>query len=98
MVLIRSPLCDLKSKQIDYVQAYTQAPIDCKLCMQVPAGFQVNDRKLKFVEGLLTKGMNDAHVLKLKKNMYGLKLGGHSWCIKLFKGLLKRGFTQSKVE
>ena len=71
MVLMLSSLCDLKSKQIDYAQAYTQAHIDCKLHMQVPEGFQVHDGTLKFVEGLLTKGLNDAHALKLKKNMYG---------------------------
>jgi hypothetical protein len=98
LVLILSSLCELKSKQIDYVQAYTQAPIDCEIYMNVPNGFQAIDGTLKFVNGLRTKGLNNGHVLKLKRNMYGLRQGGHSWYIKLSNGLLKRGFTQSKVD
>ena len=66
--------------------------------MNVPTGFQAIDGTLKFIHGLRTKGLNNGHILKLKKNMYGLRQGGHSWYLKLSNGLLQRGFTQSKVD
>jgi len=98
LALILSTLGDLKSRQVDYVQAYTQANIDCDLYMAVPAGFIVQDNKLVFVEGLRTKDHPNDHVLKLKKNMYGLRQAGHIWFEKLRAGLLNRGFVQSKVD
>jgi hypothetical protein len=39
-----------------------------------------------------------AHVLKLKKNAYGLKQGGHLFWKKLRDGLTKRGFVQSEID
>ena len=62
------------------------------------AGFKVTNGNLEFAEGLRTKGVPQDHVLKLKKNMYGLKQGGHSWYMKLSEGLLAHDFTYSKVD
>ena len=56
------------------------------------------DGTLKFVDGLHAKRLNQGHVLKLKRNRYGLHQDGHSWFMKLSTGLLKIGFTQSKVD
>ncbi len=36
LTLILSLLSGLKSRQVDYVSAYTQAPIDCDLYMNIP--------------------------------------------------------------
>ena len=74
------------TQQVDYVAAYTQAPIDRDMYMEFPRGFKVPggvDRK--------------AFVLKLHHNLYGQKQAGHVWYKYLCKRLItKAGFVQSK--
>ena len=56
------------TQQVDYVAAYTQAPIDRDMYMEFPRGFTVPggvDRK--------------AFVLKLHRNLYGQKQAGRVW-------------------
>ena len=71
---------------MDYVAAYTQAPIDRDMYMEFPRGFKVPggiDRK--------------AVVLKLHHNLYGQKQAGWVWYECLRKRLIiKAGFMQSK--
>jgi hypothetical protein len=98
LVLILSALSNLKTRQVDYVQAYTQADFDCDLYMHVPAGFAVVNNKHVLVDGLRTKGLPRQHVLKLKKNLDGLKQAGHNWFEKLRTGLQARGFIQSNID
>ena len=47
------------TKQLDYVFAFPQAPIERELYMSIPKGYQVPD------------GSNQDYALKLKKNIYG---------------------------
>ena len=57
-----------QTQQVDYVAAYTQAPIDRDMYMEFPCGFNVPggiDRK--------------AVVLKLHCNLYGQKQAGRVW-------------------
>ena len=71
---------------MDYVAAYSQAPIDRDMYMELPRGFKVPgvvDRK-------------DV-VLKLHCNLYGQKQAGRVWYEYLCKRLVtKAGFVQSK--
>ena len=56
------------TQQVDYVAAYTQAPIYRDMYMEFPRGFKVLggvDRKTS--------------VLKLHKNLYGQKQAGQVW-------------------
>ena len=47
--------------QLDYVLAFTQAPVDRNLYMKIPKGFEV-------------EGANRGeYIFKIKKNMYGQK-------------------------
>jgi hypothetical protein len=69
--LILSLLADLKSHQVDYVQAYSQAPADCDLFMNILAGFIVENNKLVFTSNS-TKNNSKKCVLHIKKNMHGL--------------------------
>ena len=85
LVLILSAISNLKTWKVDYVQAYTQADFDCDLYMHVPAGFAVVNNKHVLVDGLQTKGLPRQHVLKLKKNLDGLKQAGHNWFEKLHR-------------
>jgi hypothetical protein len=48
LTLVLSLLSGLKSRQVDYVSTYTQAPLDCELCLNIPPGFTVLNNKLVF--------------------------------------------------
>jgi len=98
LALILSLLGNLKSRQIDYVNAYTQAPADCDIFMAIPAGFSVtNDGSaLEFSRTPSTK--NSLYVLRIKKNMYGLKQAGNNWFDSLKASLIHLGFRQSDYD
>jgi Reverse transcriptase (RNA-dependent DNA polymerase)/GAG-pre-integrase domain len=72
-----------ETRQLDFVLAFLQAPIETDIFMEIPAGFKVN------------RGSND-YVLHLVNNLYGQKQAGRVWNIFLSKGLEKLGFQQSK--
>ena len=98
LVLILSLLTGLQSHQIDYIQAYTQAPLDCDLYMRIPAGFHIADHSLSFSDGKWTNSDDRDYVLKLKKNLCGLEQAGSNWFCMLREGLLARRFMQSKID
>ena len=97
LVLILSLLGNLHSRQIDYVNAYTQAPSDCDIYMTIPAGFTVHQGTLEFT-GTSTRNDNSLHVLRIKKNMYGLKQAGNNWFDALKASLLSLNFRQSDYD
>ncbi len=51
-------------QQVDFVLAYPQAPIEMDIYMELPQGIQTKH------------GNSKDHVLKLEKNIYGLKQAG----------------------
>jgi hypothetical protein len=53
--------------QIDFVLAYPQADVECKMYMKIPRGFEIDGKP------------NKTHVLKLLKNLYGQKQAGRVW-------------------
>jgi hypothetical protein len=97
LVLILSMISGMKSRQVDYIQAYTQAPIDCEIYMCIPAQFIVQDNKLHFSPNP-TLGNSDTYVLLLTKNLYGLRQAGNNWLDKLRDSLHARGFQQSSID
>lgn len=97
LTLILSLLSGLKSRQLDYISASTQAPIDCDMYMNVPPGFIVHKNSLSFTRSS-TQGNNSDHVLRIRKNMYGLKQAGNNWFDTLKTSLLARGLTQSEID
>jgi len=77
-MLTMSILHNFRTLAIDFDQAYTQAPIDIEVYMHLPPGFRTGKDE----------------VMKLKKNLYGLKQGGYNFWIKLKNFLLSQGFKQ----
>lgn len=69
--------------QVDYVQAYPQAPADRDLYMKVPEGCHID-------------GVHGKYILKVKKNIYGGKAAGRIWYLYLKGKLESVGFTISK--
>jgi hypothetical protein len=97
LILILSLITGMKSRQIDYIQAYTQAPVDCEFFMHISAQFIVENGTLKFTSEP-TPGNSDVYVILISKNLYGLKQAGNNWFDKLCESLLSRGFRQSSID
>jgi hypothetical protein len=76
------------TKQIDFVQAFAQAPVKKTLYMKIPAGMERMD------------GSNPSdYVLKIHRNIYGKKQAGQVWNQYLVRKLVKDlGFQQSAVD
>ena len=50
---------------------------------------------MELPQGMEVEGGNGSQVLKLVKNLYGLKQASHNWYTMIKKGLLDRGFDSS---
>lgn len=76
------------SRQLDYVLAFPQAPVEKTLYMQIPKGIKLSN----VPEG-------EEYVLKLHRNVYGQPQSGRVWNKYLTEKLIKNlGFKQSKVD
>jgi histone deacetylase 1/2 len=87
----------MKSRQADFVSAYTQAPLDTDIYMCIPASFVVANGTLVFTTNP-TAGNSITYVLCLCKNLYGLRQAGCNWFETLRSSLLSYGFNQSIVD
>jgi Reverse transcriptase (RNA-dependent DNA polymerase) len=87
IVVITAVLRGWKIKQLNFVQAYLQAPVEQDLYIEIPKGCMVN-------------GVNNAEwVLQVLMNIYGQKQAGKVWNDCLIHGLTtKLGFTQSTMD
>ena len=84
-LLVLSILNKWHTRQVDFVLAFPQAPIEYKLFMKLPAGIKI--------EGVSSR----THCLQLLRNLYGQKQAGRVWNRFLVEGLMNIGFKQSKI-
>jgi transposase InsO family protein len=99
MVLVLSTLLKLKSRQIDYTQAFPQAPVDDDVFMRIPQGWSYDSVTKQLVQCLDDpRSFDREHFIRLKRNLYGVKQAARNWYIHLKNGLLGRGFVQSKID
>jgi len=73
-------------RQVDFIMAYAQAPIECDMYLQLPDGIETET------------GNSKTHVLKLLRNVYGQKQAGKVWADFLSENLFKIGFERSKID
>ena len=73
-------------RQVDFIMAYPQAPIEMDIYMELPQGIETE------------KGNSKDHVLKLLKNIYGQKQAGRVWNEYLVDKLRSIGFNQSLID
>jgi hypothetical protein len=73
-------------RQVDFVMAYPQAPIEMDIYMELPQGI------------MTAHGNSKDHVLKLNKNIYGQKQAGRVWNSFLVDKLMSIGFTPSLID
>ena len=85
LFLINALLNSWYQRQLDFILAYPQAPIECPLYMKIPKGLNVQGSKKDWA-------------LLLIKNVYGAKSAGRTLALFLRDGLLRRGFTQSNYD
>ena len=75
------------TRQLDYVLAFPQAPVERELYMEIPKGFDIDE------------GRTDDFILKINKNIYGQKQAGRVWNQYLVNKLIKElGFKQSSID
>jgi hypothetical protein len=72
--------------QVDFVMAYSQAPIEMDIYMELPQGIQTKH------------GNSKEHVLKLDKNIYGQKQARCMWNSFLVDKLTFIGFTTLLID
>ena len=73
-------------RQVDFIMAYPQAPIECDMYMELPQGIRTSE------------GDSKDHVLKLLKNIYGQKQAGRVWNKFLVEKLCSIGFKPSLID
>jgi len=76
----------LSLHQIDFVQAYPQAPIETDMYMELPKGIET------------CHGFSKDHFLMLLSNMYGQKQTGRVWNSYLVEKLCSIGFQPSLID
>ena len=87
MILTMAIIKGWHTKQIDFVQAYTQAKIKTdNVYMKIPKGFEIQSMK------------PDEYILKIDRNIYGGKAAGRVWNKHLVSKLTEISFKQSKID
>ena len=83
--MILSKIFKYTSRQIDYVQAFPHAPLAQgeEIYMEIPRGYEYSGQS------------GTEYVMKLKKNLYGIKQAAANWNKMLTNGLKSPGFKQS---
>ena len=75
------------TRQLDYVLAFPQAPVERELYMEIPKGFEIQDDE------------SDKYLLKIQRNIYGQKQAGRVWNQYLVHKLTHElGFKQSAID
>ena len=77
-------MLNLSSRCVDFVLAFPQADLDTDIYMKIPQEIQQVD--------------SEQCILKLNKNLYGLKQGSFNWFQKLKNALIDRKFKPSAVD
>ena len=97
LVLLLSTILNLKSRQVDYTQAFPQADLTDPVYMRLPQGWYISP------QGTLEphhdpKHNDTTHYIQLKKNLYGCKQAARNWFQHLDTGLKALGFRQSTTD
>ena len=93
--LVLSTILNFKSRQVDFAQAFPQAPLNEPVYMKIPQGWYLLDGKLEQHED--PEYRDTEHCIKLLRNLYGCKQGARNWWKHLSSGLQQRGFKASST-
>ena len=85
IMLTLAAIENLHTKSIDFVLAYPHANLDVDIYMELPEGFNMGPE-------------SGIYVLKLQKNLYGMKQAVHNWFEKIPGALGNLSINPSKVD
>ena len=85
IMLTLAALENLNTKSINFIHAYPQDDLDVDIYMELPQGLNLGTEIRRYV-------------LKLQKNLYGLKQADHNWFEKLSSALGNLSINPSKVD
>ena len=98
MVLVLSAILGLKSCQVNYTQAFPQAPLDDPIFMQIPQGWTYDPMQQQIVQSDDPKSIDQDYFIRLQCNLYGCKQAAQNWYLHLKASLEARGFVPSKID
>jgi len=94
LMLLLSSLLDLRQRQVDYTQAFPQAPLEDPVYIRFPQGWFADCHGI-LCQHLDPTFLDHTHYIKLNRNLYGCKQAARNWFKHLTQGLLSEGFRQS---
>ncbi len=97
LILLLSSILNLRTCQVDYTQAFPQAPLDDPVYMCMPQGWFIDATGNLWPHSDLKYNGKDRFI-QLQKNLYCCKQAARNWFKYLTAGLLSQGFTQSKID
>jgi Reverse transcriptase (RNA-dependent DNA polymerase) len=97
MLLTLSEIHGWHARQINFVLAFPQAKVKTDVYMQIPEKFNVNDQNQLYLDKNAQHPTKQDLVVKLIKNVYGLKDANKTWFDYISAGLLDYGFTKSQI-
>ena len=97
-MLILSSMLGLASRQVDFVQAFPQAPLEDDVHMRIPPGFAHDPNTNQLRQTADPKFKDFQHCIKLKRNLCGCKQASRNWFLFLTEGLKKDGFVPSESD
>ena len=86
LLIICAIVLNWQLRQVDFIMAYAQAPIECDMYLQLPDGIETES------------GNSRTHMLKLLQKVYGQKQAGKVWTDFLSKNLFKIGFKRRNID
>jgi hypothetical protein len=98
LTLLLSTILDLKQRQVDYTQAFPQAPLTEPVYMKIPQGWYVDAQTGTLLQHSDPTHNHHDHYIRLKRNLYGCKQAARTWFWHLCTGLLVEGFRQSEAD
>jgi hypothetical protein len=99
LIMILAAVLGLSSRQVDYTQAFPQAPLDDDVYMRIPDGWAYDHTTESLVQITDTPTFRDSgYCIKLQRNLYGCKQASRNWYIHLTNGLKRRGFQPSTID
>jgi hypothetical protein len=87
VLLIMSLMLGWHAKQLDYVQAFPQAPPETQLCTKLPTGIHH--------DGCVS---GTSHMMKVLRNVHGSKQAGRTFNKHLVAKLTSIDFSQSRID
>jgi Reverse transcriptase (RNA-dependent DNA polymerase) len=98
VLLTLSEVFGWHARQIDFVLTFPQAEVKTDVYMHIPEKFRVNDAKQLVLDKEAPHPSKQQNVVKLIKNVYGLKDASKTWLDHISKGLIEYGFKRSEVD